>query len=173
MTRFAALVLAVVTFVVTTACGAPIGGAGESFETDRAWADDKIALLKGKPTVGALYTAPDEQVGDLITSNESDHLHGRARQYIAVHSYLLGDKPPGKQAAGHVEPKAAAYMRDHGITYAALVINFDDPDGQGFCGYASGIGCKQASELVLPQGSTLVLWWPSGGPKSAKGAAAP
>lgn len=78
--------------------------------------------------------------------------------YLSEYSTVLGDQPKGKQAAGHVEPKAAAMMRTAGQVKGVLLIN--NPGGP--CPYASGIGCGQAMRLILPVGSTIVVWWPGG-----------
>jgi hypothetical protein len=168
-TRLLSLMFVVLLALVIAACGVPIGG-GKPFAGDRAWADTQIAKLKGRPTAGALYTSATDRVGGPITSNEQDALFGLAHQYLSESRLLLPNV--GKQVAGHVEPKAAALMRQRGLTHAVLVINHTDPDGQGFCLYASGIGCQQAVEVILPKGSKLQLWWPSGGPNQAEGGGA-
>jgi hypothetical protein len=46
-------------------------------------------------------------------------------------------------------------MRQHGDTYGVLVIN----NTNGPCTYASKHGCDV---LILPKGSTMVVWWPGG-----------
>jgi hypothetical protein len=71
---------------------------------------------------------------------------------------VVGGQPPGKQVAGHVEAKAAALMRYAEDRYGVLVIN--NPAGP--CPYASNIGCENAMRLILPKGSTIVVWWPGG-----------
>ncbi|HYS40155.1 MAG TPA: DddA-like double-stranded DNA deaminase toxin [Pseudonocardiaceae bacterium] len=43
----------------------------------------------------------------------------------------------------------------------------------GPCRYVSGIGCAAAMRLILPKGSTLVVWWPGGKSKEYEGAARP
>lgn len=45
-------------------------------------------------------------------------------------------------------------MREDGDTYGVLVINSPP------CTYASGIGCLRSSALILPKGSTMIVWWP-------------
>jgi hypothetical protein len=58
-------------------------------------------------------------------------------------------------------------MRHDGDSYGVLVIN--NPDGP--CPYVSDIGCEAAMRLILPKGSTIVVWWPGGKSKVFEGTA--
>ena len=61
-------------------------------------------------------------------------------------------------------------MRNNGDAYGVLVIN--NPDGP--CRYASGPGgCDMAIQLILPVGSTIVVWWPGGNHKEYAGRGQP
>ena len=127
---------------------------------DSRWAGNRIAsITDDRLTTGLLYT--EDGAETRLTSGESGDEFDSAIGY-------LGDRLGKKQAAGHVEVKAAAMMRDKGSTYAVLVIN--NPDGM--CGYVLlGLGCRQVAALILPKGSTMVVWWPSGGPVPITGSA--
>jgi SCP1.201-like deaminase len=121
------------------------------------WAQDRIRSIADESiTTGLLY---DED------GNEEKITSGRNGAYESALSHLkpyadsiLRDKPPGAQAAEHVEVKAAAMLRDTKQARGVLVINNHD----GPCGYASGIGCIAAIELVLPKGTTMDVWWTRG-----------
>lgn len=58
-------------------------------------------------------------------------------------------------AASHVEVKAAAAMRRGEVKHGVLVINH--PGGP--C--TGDLGCTTALPLVLSEGATLTVWWPS------------
>ncbi|MEU6261729.1 DddA-like double-stranded DNA deaminase toxin [Saccharopolyspora shandongensis] len=135
-------------------CPSSLEGAAE----DAEWAADRIASMPvrgdGDPTTGLLYDS--DGIETRITSGESGAAYEAAKGYISL---------PSKQVAGHVEAKAAATMRDAGETYAVLVLN-NQP-----CTWASGVGCLRASAMILPSGSTMVLWWPNGGPTTVRGRA--
>jgi hypothetical protein len=47
-------------------------------------------------------------------------------------------------------------MREANMKFGVLVIN------KSPCTYASGVGCGVAMTLILPAGSTIVVWWPGG-----------
>jgi hypothetical protein len=53
--------------------------------------------------------------------------------------------------------------------YGVLVINNDE----GPCTWASGPGCVALIELILPKGSTMVVWWPGGHHEAFSGRAEP
>ncbi len=122
--------------------------------TSTNWAEaqqQQLAMSWASTTTGLLYTEADGENPTTLTSGQSGDAFDLAWQYLQSHSR----QPPGsKQAAGHVELKAAALMRRDGDTYAVLVIN------SAPCTYASGIGCIRTSALILPKGSTMVVWWP-------------
>jgi SCP1.201-like deaminase len=125
---------------------------------DSVWAADRLLSVAGEDiTTGLLYDEDGHE--EKITSGRGGSAYDLALSYLKPYAgSVLRDKPPGSQVAEHVEAKAAAIMRDTGQTYGVLVIN--NPDGP--CGYASGIGCTAAIELILPKGSTMVVWWPRG-----------
>ncbi|TDQ04404.1 DddA-like double-stranded DNA deaminase toxin [Labedaea rhizosphaerae] len=125
---------------------------------DADWAADRIASIEDDPvTTGLLY---DEDGTEMrIESGESGDAYDLALEYLQVYpSSVVGDQPKGRQAAGHVESKAAALMRSAGQTSGVLVINHP----RGPCPYASRVGCGAAMQLILPEGSTITVWWPGG-----------
>ena len=137
----------------------------ETAAQDAQWAEARIAEIprNGKETTGILYDS--DGYGESITSGESGAEFDAAWAYLDPFLSLLTDHPPGKQVAGHVETKAAAVMRDAAETFGVLVIN----NPRGPCDCASGVGCESAPMMILPCGSTLVLWWPGGGPLVLEG----
>lgn len=133
---------------------------------DADWAVDRMATIKDAPlTTGLLYDEDGTEIR--IESGESGHAFELAMEYLGAYpSTVVRDRPQGKQAAGHTESKAAALMRDAGQTDGVLVINHP----KGPCPFASNIGCGVAMQLILPEGSTITVWWP-GGHRSYKGRA--
>lgn len=134
---------------------------------DAQWAAARITTIAHDPiTTGLLYDEDGHE--EKISSGEGGPAYEQAQGYLAAYSgAIVGDLPRGKQAAGHVEPKAAAMIRTAGQLKGVLVIN--NPGGP--CAYASGIGCGRAMRLILPVGSTIVVWWPGGRHGSFEGTA--
>jgi hypothetical protein len=116
---------------------------------DQGWAAQRIASLpqreEGDSTHGLLYDSDGNETS--LESGESGPEYETAKDLLPMRS---------KQAAGHVEAKAAAALRTAEEDFGVLVIN-NEP-----CDYASGVGCAEASALILSSGSTMVIWWPGG-----------
>src|SRR6266568_1295027 len=125
-----------------------------------SWAEAQQRQMAGATvTTGLLYTDANGSNPTTLTSGESGEAFELAWQYLRANaSSIIRDLPPGQQAAGHVETKAAALMRHNEDTYGVLVIHNDE----GPCTWASGPGCVALIDLILPKGSTMVLWWPGG-----------
>jgi SCP1.201-like deaminase len=119
---------------------------------DADWAADRIASIKDEPiTTGLLYD--EDGYEQELDSKQSGPHFDLALTYLRP---LF--RNAARQAAGHVEAKAAALMRNADMDQAVLVIN----NPRGVCDYAAGIGCDGVVEAVLPEGTTLVVWWPGG-----------
>lgn len=118
------------------------------------WAEaqqQQLTMSWATITTGLLFTEANGEDPTTLTSGQSGDAFDLALQRLQSNS----TRPQGsRQAAGHVEPKAAALMQREGDTYGVLVIN------SAPCTYAFGIGCIRASALILPKGSTVVVWWP-------------
>jgi hypothetical protein len=144
-------------------CPATLGQAAG----DAQWAAARISTIADDPmTTGLLYDQDGHE--EKIESGESGSGYEQALGYLSTYSgAVIADQPRGKQAAGHVEPKAAALIRTADQRAGVLVIN--NPAGP--CPYASGIGCGRAMRLILPIGSTIVVWWPGGQHGSFEGTA--
>lgn len=116
---------------------------------DRAWADARIAGLpqpdKGDRTNGLLYESDGEPIE--LESGESGD------EYEAAEGFLRG-RAGGQQAAGHVEAKGAARLRNDDEVFGVLVINAEP------CAYALRVGCVRVAALILASGSRLVIWSP-------------
>lgn len=126
----------------------------EDAATNARWAANRIAEIAGEhDTTGVLYDSDGHST--TFTSNESDDAFQLALEYL---SPILGGESYAKQAAGHVETKAAAAIRQRDQTFAVLVINHT----KGPCDWASRLGCQQLVPLMLPTGTTLVVWSPGG-----------
>jgi hypothetical protein len=137
------------------------------------WAEaqqQQLQLAGARVTTGLLYTETNGEDPTTITSGQSGTEFDLASQYLrAKAGSIIRDQPPGRQAAGHVEPKAAALMHHDRHAYGVLVINNDE----GPCTWASGPGCVALIELILPKGSTMVVWWPGGHHEAFSGRAEP
>jgi hypothetical protein len=141
----------------------------DSISTNWAEAQQQQLTMAWAPvTTGLLFTEANGENPTTITSGHSGTEFQLALQYLQTYpSSVVKDLPKGQQAAGHAEAKAAALMRHDGDSYGVLVIN--NPDGP--CPYVSGIGCEAAMRLILPKGSTIVVWWPGGKSKVFEGTA--
>ncbi len=124
---------------------------------DADWAADRMRFIADDDiTTGLLYDEDGNE--EKITSGRGG-AHELAVEYLEPYAgAVLRDRPPGSQVAEHVEAKAAAVLRDAEQSHGVLVIN--NPEGP--CGYASGIGCVAAIELILPAGTAMDVWWPRG-----------
>jgi hypothetical protein len=121
------------------------------------WAADRIGAIADEDiTTGLLYDEDGNE--EKITSGRNGAYDSALSHLEPYAGSLLRDKPPGSQVAEHVEAKAAAVLRDAEQAHGVLLIN--NPDGP--CGYASGIGCTAAIELILPRGTAMDVWWPRG-----------
>jgi len=129
---------------------------------DADWAADRIASLEDADiTTGLLYD--EDGTEHRVESGERGDAYELALSYLRP---VIGRTAP--QAAGHVEPKAAALVRHAEQEQAVLVIN--NPEGP--CNYvAANIGCLRVVELMLPEGSTLTVWWPGGKHRTLTGKA--
>lgn len=128
---------------------------------DAAWAAERIASIQDEPiTTGLLYDEEGHEV--VITTEERGDHFDLATTYLKP---LLGAAT--KQAAGHVEPKAAALMRNAEQRAGVLVIN--NPAGP--CAYTGNVGCGQLAQVILPKGSSLTVWWPGGNHRAYSGKA--
>jgi SCP1.201-like deaminase len=132
----------------------------DAISTGWAEAQQQLLAMSWAPvTTGLLFTEATGEDPITLTSGQSGEEFQLALQYLQTYpSSVVKDRPQGQQAAGHAEAKAAALMRHDGDSYGVLVIN--NPDGP--CPYVSDIGCEVAMRLILPKGSTLVVWWPGG-----------
>ncbi|MGQ0840904.1 DddA-like double-stranded DNA deaminase toxin [Actinokineospora sp.] len=126
---------------------------------DAEWAADQIKSLResdAKVTTGVFYE-PD---GTKHTYRSGYDGHSdRAEKALRAAGV---DFPPAGQhpAAAHVETKIAAIMRENNITYGVAVINNE----RGPCGAdptsERRFSCGVAVPAILPEGSTLAVWFP-------------
>lgn len=144
-------------------CPTTIGQAAN----DAHWAAARIATIANeRMTTGLLYDEDGHE--EKIVSGRAGPSYQSVLRYLSPYpSYIVRDRPKGVDAAGHVEPKATAIMRESSLTFGVLLIN--NPGGP--CTYASGQGCDVIMQLILPKGSTIVVWWPAGGHQTYQGRA--
>jgi hypothetical protein len=144
-------------------CPATLGQAAN----DAQWAAARIAtIVREHVTTGLLYDEDGHE--EKIVSGRNGSAYQSVLRYLAPYpDTVVRDRPKGVDAAGHVEPKATAIMRESELTFGVLVIN--NPTGP--CSYASGQGCGVIMQLILPVRSTIVVWWPGGGHGTFQGRA--
>ena len=131
----------------------------EDAANDAEWAADRIASLrakKAKLTTGLFY---DEDGAEHTHVSGYDENSDRAEE--ALDEAGVEFPPAGRHpAAAHVETKIAAGMRDNDITFGVVVINH--PGGP--CGADPAterrFSCGVVVPAILPEGSTLAVWFP-------------
>jgi hypothetical protein len=132
-------------------CPPNIGAAA----ADRRWAADRWATLKNaKVTSGLFY---DQDGHELAFVSGEDRDANRASQILRAAGAAFPRGATAHPAASHVETKAAAVMRDSGVTAGVIVIN----NVRGVCGgdTVSPYGCVVVLPTILQRGATLVVWW--------------
>jgi hypothetical protein len=133
------------------------GSCPESIEQaarDVAWAAERAESIPrtDRKTTGLLYDSDGAEHS--YTSGEKDNAAVEAAavlKEVGAPASPIGTYP----AASHVEVKAAAAMRRGEVKHGVLVINH--PGGP--C--TGDLGCTNTLPLVLPEGATLTVWWPS------------
>lgn len=129
------------------------------------WADKKAAALPDfrSRTNGWLFANPDG--GYLLVSgtrdvdDKPDSLLEPGIEFLNEARDIPKEEHLNfKQAAEHVETKAATLARLKEFERTALVIN----NPKGPCGWASGIGCIKSVSRILPKGYTMVVYSPAG-----------
>ncbi|MBB5159450.1 DddA-like double-stranded DNA deaminase toxin [Saccharopolyspora phatthalungensis] len=170
MRRALLLLLTVIALLTTTAPACkPIEGSahfdGPPWAT-KEWATGKfdwLPVFNGTPTDGILFANPDN---GLLLISGTRNVNGRKPDPLLESGteFLNEARQPGedhlsfKQAAEHVEAKAATLARLKEFESTALVMN----NPKGPCGWASRIGCVRSVSRILPSGYTMVVRWPNG-----------
>jgi SCP1.201-like deaminase len=121
---------------------------------DPDWAAGRAESIPrtDRKTTGLLYDSDGAE--HWYTSGEKDDAAAEAAavlKEVGAPASPIGTFP----AASHVEVKAAAAMRRAEVKHGVLVINH--PSGP--C--TGDLGCTTALPLVLSEGTTLTVWWPS------------
>jgi hypothetical protein len=138
----------------TTACPPNIMAAAD----DAQWAAQRYDAIKGSDITTSEFYDQDG-VEHRFTSGE-DGDADRVNQILRAAGVPFPRRATVHPAAAHVETKAAARMRDNGVTEGVMVIN----NPRGVCGadnVISAYGCAQVLSVVLPAKATLVVWWPA------------
>jgi len=125
--------------------------------TDANWAADRLeTIVKRKETAGLFYDS-DGMLHEYDSSQNED-----SRRTWAIGRDIGVFDPRGPSfLVDHVEVKVAAGMRDAGLMSGVLVINkTDGPCGRGRDGSIAPASCLSVVPQLLPEGATLVVWWP-------------
>ena len=126
----------------------------EQAADDAEWAAARAESIPrtDRKTTGLLYDSDGAEHS--FTSGEKDDAANEAAatlQEVGAPASPIGTYP----AASHVEVKAAAAMRSGNVKNGVLVINHPGGPCPG------ELGCTTALPLVLSEGATLTVWWPS------------
>jgi hypothetical protein len=133
------------------------GSCPESIEQaarDAEWAAGRAESIPrtDQKTTGLFYDSDGAEHS--YTSGEKDNAAAEAvavLKEVGAPASPLGNYP----AASHVEVKAAAAMRRGEVKHGVLVINHPGGPCPG------DLGCTNMLPLVLSEGTTLTVWWPS------------
>ncbi len=113
----------------------------------------------GQKTHGR-WTTPDGEVRPLVSG------YGELLEECEKAFPDLGLRRGLPNIAAHVETKLAAYMRNHNIPTATLIINnWPCEDGP--------LTCEQVVPALLPEGHTLTVYGPNGFSRTYRGGATP
>lgn len=123
----------------------------EAAAGDAGWAADRYDAIKDEKVTTGLFYDEDGNEHELTSGEDAD-----AEVATSV-LQELGIVRSGAtlNVATHVEVKAAAQMRENGVTRGVLVIN----RAAGVCSGAR-YGCEQVVPAVLDEEAVLTIWSP-------------
>jgi RHS repeat-associated protein len=111
-------------------------------------------LANKRVTTGQILDSSGKVISREIEAGGSSDLVKQTDAYLRQNGAPLNPKAEYYPASQHVEAQYAMWMRQKGVTDATVVIN----NAEGVC---SGIyGCQAAVREILPEGSTMTIWYP-------------
>lgn len=124
-------------------------------------------LANKRVTTGRIFDSSGNAIRNEIEAGGSSDLVEATDTYLRQNGAPINPRATYYPAAQHVESQYAMWMRQNGITDATVVMN----NTEGVCG---GIyGCQSAITAILPEGSTMIVWYPGAiGPVVIPGGAA-
>lgn len=133
-------------------CPASLNGA----MSDAEWAADRYeSIAKARKTAGLFYDE-DGIEHEFRSGDEKGDDAERARELLRQIGAPT-DRTGRYPAATHVEVKVVALMREQDVRRGVLVIN------NAPCGGDDGLSCQELLPSLVPNGTVLGVWYPSGG----------
>ncbi|WP_327166751.1 DddA-like double-stranded DNA deaminase toxin [Streptomyces zaomyceticus] len=117
---------------------------------DKTWG--KLRDMEGNVIPGT-----DNDELKMLSSGEGGEYFSKANELLmsSGHELYPRKRLGAYGVASHVEAKYAAFMKEHGIQKAKVVIN----NNNGVC--TKKQNCENAIEAILPEGSELHVYYPS------------
>ncbi|MGH3625351.1 MAG: DddA-like double-stranded DNA deaminase toxin [Sciscionella sp.] len=125
----------------------------EAAAGNSSWAADRMnSISDSKLTTGLLYDSDGTE--HALTSGYDDDAD-RVTELLDELGAPFPESGP-HPAAAHVEPKAAAQLRDGDQDIGVMVINNEG----GVCSGRKGLSCQEVLPLLLAAGTKLYVWSP-------------
>ncbi|WP_434975091.1 DddA-like double-stranded DNA deaminase toxin [Streptomyces collinus] len=115
-------------------------------------------LSDKRVTTGRIFDSSGKEVFQEIEAGGDSALVRDTDAYLREHGAPINPKAEYYPASQHVESQYAMWMRQKKITNATVVMN----NATGVC--VGKYGCLKGVEKILPEGSTMTVWYP-GAPK--------
>jgi RHS repeat-associated protein len=111
-------------------------------------------LSSKRVTTGRIFDSSGNAIHGEIEAGGNSDLVEATDAYLRQHGAPINPRAARYPASQHVETQYAMWMRQNGITDATVVMN----NSEGVCG---GVyGCQNAIRAILPEGSTMTVWYP-------------
>jgi len=125
--------------------------------------------LAGKRvTTGRIFDSAGNTIADELEAGGSSDLTKATDAYLRQNGAPINPRAAYYPASQHVEAQYAMWMSQNGVTDATVVMN----NAEGVC--AGTYGCQGAVQVILPEGSTMTVWYPGATePVVIRGAGAP
>ncbi|MFE9097640.1 DddA-like double-stranded DNA deaminase toxin [Streptomyces sp. NPDC007264] len=111
-------------------------------------------LSSKRVTTGRIFDSSGNSIHREIEAGGSSHLVEATDIYLRQHGAPIHPKAARYPASQHVEAQYAMWMRQNKVTNATVVMN----NAEGVCG--GMYGCQSAVRSILPEGSTMTVWYP-------------
>ena len=115
--------------------------------------NNAMSSLPQKVTSGRIFDASGSEIGPAISSG-TDDTTGPIDDFLRQSSDIETPRAGPHPSATHVETKYAWWMMENDVTDADVVIN----NPRGACPFP--FGCQASVPAILPEGSTMRVWYP-------------
>nr|WSY52134.1 DNRLRE domain-containing protein [Streptomyces sp. NBC_00886] len=135
--------------------GSSGGGSAKAAEPDSLDVEQVQKELAGKRvTTGRIFDSEGNSIYDEIEAGGNSDLVKETDAYLRENGAPINPRATYYPAAQHVESQYAMWMRENGIPSATVVMN----NTEGVCG--GMYGCQSAIKAILPEGSSMSVWYP-------------